>query len=389
MTVKRNAIYRIISAVLIMCSAAIPVQADWSKDSLGNWNWVTNGQKAVGWKKINNKWYYFESNGKMKTGWLKDNNKWYCFADDGHMFVGWICYSKKWYYMNSDGTMQTGWFKDNNKDYYLGSDGVMRTGTVIIDGKSYTFDGSGALISGTAGQQISENTSDTVKPESNSGSQSLNEPVQNLTNVTDPNIFVNSGVEYTIIKDEDSTNNNSNGNNDDLETDKENDDEKFSYDNSDLKDSSLDEGVIRTEAPDTDNKCYYSDLNIFYKAKLSPPFSNGDTKIVGNCTWYAWGRIFELTGKAPVDAGFTGNAYEWWEANKKNKKYEYGSEPKVGALAVWKPTLAGSNGCGHVAVIEKIEDGKVYISESAWHGALFKYKEIYSTDDLYGFIYVE
>ena len=37
MTVKRNAIYRIISAVLIMCSAAIPVQADWSKDSLGNW----------------------------------------------------------------------------------------------------------------------------------------------------------------------------------------------------------------------------------------------------------------------------------------------------------------------------------------------------------------
>ncbi len=379
---KRKAICRIISTALIMCSVAIPAQASWTKDTSGNWNWIVNGVKAVGWKNINNNWYYFESDGKMKTGWLKDSGNWYCFADDGHMFVGWICYSKKWYYMNFDGVMQTGWFKHNNKDYYLGTDGVMRTGTVTIDGKNYDFDDSGALIGESYGEIANEQPNNM---ESNSPSQDLGEPVQNLTSVTDPNVFINSGQEYTIVDDNQTVEDLQENHEDKDDSKKDN----AAFEDMDLKDSALDKGVIRTEAPEKDNECYYSDENIFYKIKLSPPFSQNGKDIVGNCTWYAWGRIFELTGKAPVDAGFTGNAYEWWDANKKKGSYEYGSEPRIGALAVWKSSLAGSGGCGHVAVVEKIENGKVYISESAWHGALFKYREIYSTDDLYGFIYVE
>ena len=130
-------------------------------------------------------------------------------------------------------------------------------------------------------------------------------------------------------------------------------------------------------------------MNLFYKIRLSPPFSSGGKLIKGNCTWYAWGRAWEITGSQPNDAGFIGNAYEWWEANKKSGKYQYGSEPRVGAIAVWKPELPNSGGCGHVAIVEKIKDGKTYISESMWHGVTFKYREIYETSYLYGYIYLD
>lgn len=368
---KKNVLKKIISTALITCSICIPVQADWNKDASGKWTWTVNGVKSVGWKNINNKWYYFNADGTMRTGWLDDGGKRYCFADDGHMFTGWIHYSKKWYYMDYSGAMKTGWFRYNNQDYYLGEDGVMQTGSIELDGKTYIFNDSGALIN-TVNNVVSGSSSE----------QNMNEPVENLTDVTDPTIFNNSGQDYTIVTD--STSNNTDNNDKDDTTE-----DESAKENIDLEDESLGSDEIRTEAPEEDNKYYYSDDNIFYKAKLSPPFYSGSYKIVGNCTWYAWGRIFELTGKAPNDAKFTGNAYEWWQANKTTGKYTYGDQPKVGALAVWKSSLPGSGGCGHVAVVEKIEDNKIYISESAWHGSLFNYREIYSTDYLYGYIYID
>ncbi|MGN0144800.1 MAG: CHAP domain-containing protein, partial [Clostridium sp.] len=149
-------------------------------------------------------------------------------------------------------------------------------------------------------------------------------------------------------------------------------------------------GPIRTTGPEKDNKHYYSNDNIFYKAQLSPPFTNSSGKpIVGNCTWYAYGRIWEISGHIPYDAGFTGNAYEWWNANIRTGKYKYGSTPKRGALAVWKSSLPNSGGCGHVAIVEKIENNKIYISESSWHGSYFNYREIYNKEHLYGYIYID
>ena len=146
---------------------------------------------------------------------------------------------------------------------------------------------------------------------------------------------------------------------------------------------------VRDTEPSLDDKHYYSDMNVFYKVRLSPPFSSGGRLIKGNCTWYAWGRAWEITGSQPNDAGFIGNAYEWWEANKKSGKYQYGSETRVGSIAVWKSGLPNSDGCGHVAIVEKIENGKIYISESMWHGVTFEYREIYQTNYLYGYIYLD
>jgi hypothetical protein len=83
----------------------------------------------------------------------------------------------------------------------------------------------------------------------------------------------------------------------------------------------------------------------------------------GNCTWYAFGRQQEATGyRIPLDRR-RGNAKDWLVDS---------STPKVGSVVVFV-----DNGFGHVAFVEKIENGKVYVSESAYsergNDFLFKY----------------
>lgn len=102
-----------------------------------------------------------------------------------------------------------------------------------------------------------------------------------------------------------------------------------------------------------------------------------------NCVAYAYGRIYELNGEAPKIS--RGNAGEWWFINKRNGYYEYGSEPKLGAVACWS---------GHVAVVEAIDEetGAVTISESHWGGTYFDVKtfpNMYSHygQAFYGYIY--
>lgn len=149
---------------------------------------------------------------------------------------------------------------------------------------------------------------------------------------------------------------------------------------------------IRTTAPSTNDANYYSNRNIFYASKYSPPFYSGNKRIYGNCTWYAWGRLYELTGKAPGVHGttnvFRGNAHTWWDRNIASGLYPYGSEPKPGAIAVWGSKYGDA---GHVAIVEKIENGKVYISESRWISTEFMYGEIFklhANKDFKGYIYI-
>ncbi len=110
----------------------------------------------------------------------------------------------------------------------------------------------------------------------------------------------------------------------------------------------------RTSAPSPTNKYFYSDINVFYKYGYGMP----------NCTAYAYGRAYEILKSEPKlshnDAGV------WFDYNKKNKYYSYGNTPKLGAIACWS-----YSGGGHVAVVEKIENGKVTFSNSEWGGRTF------------------
>lgn len=109
----------------------------------------------------------------------------------------------------------------------------------------------------------------------------------------------------------------------------------------------------RFEAPTENSKYYYSD-NPFEWAGYGLP----------NCTAYAWGRFYEIMGTRPTLS--TGNAENWYGFS---DGYSRGSTPKLGAIACWRKGVAGdsSDGSGHVAVVEQInEDGSIITSESGW-----------------------
>ena len=440
-------IKRITAVTLLSLNVSMPVFAEWNKEN-DNWTWMEEEQRAIGWKQINGKWYYFDEDGYMNTGWIKDNDKWYYLNASGNMHTGWKNINDQWYYLDASGIMKSGWMKDNDNWYYLlpsgvmikgwheidgewymfGDNGIMLTGwikdndvwyyanssgklekgNITIDGETYTFAENGAMLSGSKSDNNEGefDGGDNQNYDNKIGYVNTNEGTLNVRSDSSLNSTVvdklKRGTEVNIIGEA------KNGFYPILLNEKEvwvSSDwisfEKPSIDNKDVSNnsdnisnsnnnSSLSLGEIRTTAPSLDDIHYYSDSNIFYKVRLAPSFINSSGKVIkGNCTWYTWGRAWELTGEKPTQANFIGNAYEWWEANKKSGKYQYGSEPRVGSIAVWNSKLPGSGGCGHVAVVEKIDGDKIYISESMWHGDCFAYKEIYSTEYLYGYIYLD
>ena len=128
--------------------------------------------------------------------------------------------------------------------------------------------------------------------------------------------------------------------------------------------------------PTSDNAYYYAN-NPFYKSGYGLP----------NCTCYAFGRAWEVTGKYPKLS--TGNAGEWYAYNRSKNYYPYGTTPEAGSIACWS---------GHVAFVESVNsNGTINFSESNWSGRKdpakkFRYqtnKNPYSyTSGFQGYIYV-
>ena len=74
----------ILAAVSLSTLHALKADAAWVKDSNGWWN--TEGDSwSVGWRFIENEWYYFDSQGYMKNGWIFDGEKWYYLNTNGAM----------------------------------------------------------------------------------------------------------------------------------------------------------------------------------------------------------------------------------------------------------------------------------------------------------------
>lgn len=130
----------------------------------------------------------------------------------------------------------------------------------------------------------------------------------------------------------------------------------------------------RLVAPASNNK-FYTERNPFHNCGYGLP----------NCTCYAFGRIYELTGKKPTLS--TGDADDFY--NHKDK-YERGIVPRVGAVACW---TGGADGCGHVAVVESIErGGAIVVSESCYGGDRFRVRKLgrgynFGVYKFQGFIY--
>ncbi len=122
---------------------------------------------------------------------------------------------------------------------------------------------------------------------------------------------------------------------------------------------------VRKTAPTKNNIYYYSDKNILHKIGYGP--WGKYARRAGNCTWYALGRFYEANGKnAFRDLKLSGHAGTWATKAKKSLAYKRGlykisKTPTVGALGV-----LSFGRFGHVFIVEKIENNKIYISDSSW-----------------------
>lgn len=128
------------------------------------------------------------------------------------------------------------------------------------------------------------------------------------------------------------------------------------------------------------NPYWYSD-NPFYQAGYGLP----------NCTCYAWGRWYEITGGAPTLCLQDG---EYW--------YDYpdgharGMTPKLGSIICF--ANGPYSGRGHVAVVEEISsEGLITFSNSAYGGEYFYLRSGFASDnygyepeyEFQGFIYLD
>lgn len=103
------------------------------------------------------------------------------------------------------------------------------------------------------------------------------------------------------------------------------------------------------------SKYWFSSTNPFYPAFGLP-----------NCTCYAWGRAWEITGN-PVNLP-TGNADTWLETARQ-RGFEISQTPSLGDIICFGGGLVGT---GHVAVVEVINaDGSIITSNSNYGAEFF------------------
>ena len=113
----------------------------------------------------------------------------------------------------------------------------------------------------------------------------------------------------------------------------------------------------RTTAPEYGNVYYY---NGAYN-----PFAYNQN-LIGECTWYVWGRAYEILGHRPNIS--RGHAKDFYTYNLNSGAYPYGNEPKLGAIACFAPNNH-AYWTGHVAIVEAVGgDGSVILSAYNFKG---------------------
>lgn len=93
----------------------------------------------------------------------------------------------------------------------------------------------------------------------------------------------------------------------------------------------------------------------------------GNTAVPGQCTWYAFNRMYEI-GKPIANGRLFGNAWQWADSAR-----SYGiptsGRAKAGTVACFPPGVAGASGYGHVAIVEAVNgDGSLTLSEMNYNG---------------------
>lgn len=126
----------------------------------------------------------------------------------------------------------------------------------------------------------------------------------------------------------------------------------------------------RFTIPEKGNPYYNTKKNGGYSEAIQgSPCENG-LDVLRNCVGYAYGRFNEIVGAGYMKYLAPVNAEKFIQyMNHKTKGVTSGMTPKLGACMVWQcgATLNGSDGAGHVAIVEQINaDGSIITSESGY-----------------------
>lgn len=81
------------------------------------------------------------------------------------------------------------------------------------------------------------------------------------------------------------------------------------------------------------------------------------------CTWFCWGRTYEKLG---IRLPLWHNANTWDESAEADPHYTIGTEARNNSIMV-----ENSSGTGHVAFVEKVENGYAYITEGNYAGSVY------------------
>ena len=127
----------------------------------------------------------------------------------------------------------------------------------------------------------------------------------------------------------------------------------------------------RTSKPEKGNKFYIRKANGGYSTCVKgKPTDSCD--VLANCVGYACGRFNEIIGSMKYPS-LNNNAENFVE-RAKSKGLEVVNYPVLGGIMVWQKgaTLKGSDGAGHVAIVERIDSAdQIYTSESGYNSKAF------------------
>lgn len=117
------------------------VKEGWQEEN-NNWRFYEHNKHVTNWKKIQEKWYYFNNDGNRLSNTTFDG---YVFNKDGLMAEnGWNFINGKWYFASSSGKIsQNKWEKIADSWYYFDKDGIMLSNTTF---DSYLLTKSGAMV---------------------------------------------------------------------------------------------------------------------------------------------------------------------------------------------------------------------------------------------------
>ena len=124
----------------------------------------------------------------------------------------------------------------------------------------------------------------------------------------------------------------------------------------------------RFTRPEAGNKYYIRKVSGGYSTAIKGNPTDKDCDVLHNCVGYAAGRFHEIANRPQFDLIDTVNAENMY-ASAQRHGLKTGSTPQLGALIVWQKgaTLSGSDGAGHVAIVEQIyPDGGIMTSESGY-----------------------